>query len=116
MPLSLFFSRLYLVWHILCFIEGKARVSDRFTRSNQEDNMHFLHHTLSTEVRRDVDHNNRRRVLARISTLSEVFWFCLSFFLFLLMGPFSVFAVLIGLFSLTGEAQRDRMVEPEPIG
>ncbi len=49
------------------------------------------------------------------SKLSELFWFCLSFLLFLLMGPFSVFAVIIGLCSLAGEKNRSTMTEPASI-
>lgn len=47
--------------------------------------------------------------LARVmGQLSEPFWFALSLILFIAMGPFSVIAVLIGLYSLaTREYEKD---------
>ena len=47
-----------------------------------------------------------------VSRYSEGVWFCLSFILFLVMGPFSVFAVLVGLYSLATGEQKEKMVEP----
>ncbi len=49
---------------------------------------------------------------AHLSQISEGFWFCLSFILFILLGPFSAIVVLIGLGSLAGEDKRQSMVEP----
>ncbi|WP_028317423.1 hypothetical protein [Desulfobulbus elongatus] len=51
-------------------------------------------------------------VRAHLSQITEFFWFCLSFILFLLMGPFSAVVVLIGLGSLASEEKRERMREP----
>lgn len=54
---------------------------------------------------------NRAKSLA--ARLSEPFWFCLSFLLFIVMGPFSAIAVLIGLWSLASSDEcKDNMVEP----
>jgi hypothetical protein len=51
-------------------------------------------------------------VRAHLAQISESFWFGLTFLLFLLLGPFSVIAVLIGLGSLASEENRERMNEP----
>lgn len=48
----------------------------------------------------------------RLSALSERFWFALSFILFVVMGPFAVFAVLLGLFSLAKEQRSKEAAEP----
>jgi len=52
----------------------------------------------------------------RLSTLaarwSEPFWLCVSFLLFIVMGPFSVIAVLYGLWSLANGENREKMIEP----
>jgi small neutral amino acid transporter SnatA (MarC family) len=50
--------------------------------------------------------------LTQAARLSEPFWFCLSFLLFLVMGPFSVIAVVYGLWSLASEENRQKMIEP----
>ncbi len=44
---------------------------------------------------------------------SEVFWLATSFILFLLMGPFSVIAVVPALCSLGSEKFRNNMREPQ---
>jgi hypothetical protein len=49
----------------------------------------------------------------RMGQLSEAFWFTLSLCLFVIMGPFSVFAVIIGLHQLAGKS--DTQKEPEPV-
>jgi hypothetical protein len=51
-------------------------------------------------------------IRAHLAQISESFWFGLTFVLFLLMGPFSAIAVLIGLGSLANEENRARMNEP----
>ena len=47
-----------------------------------------------------------------ISTWSETIWLCITFLLFILMGPFSVIAVAYGLWALSSEENRERMSEP----
>lgn len=44
--------------------------------------------------------------------ISESFWFCLTFCLFVLMGPFSAIVALIGLSSLASKEKREKMSEP----
>ncbi len=73
------------------------------------------HHMLTGTVKGDSGHSLLKRALARVSALSEYFWFCLSFLLFIIMGPFSAIAVVIGLCSLAGEENRSRMIEPESV-
>lgn len=52
---------------------------------------------------------------AHLAHIIESFWFCLTFVLFLLMGPFSAVVVLIGLGSLASEENRAKMSEPAPL-
>ncbi len=78
--------------------------------------MSILQQTITTDQKKDGDFSlvNRARSLA--AKLSESFWFCLSFLLFIVMGPFSAIAVLIGLWSLASSDEcKDNMVEPESI-
>ncbi len=55
---------------------------------------------------------NLKAVTQTIQRYSEIFWFCTAFVLFLLMGPFSVIAVVPALFSLSSEKHRRNMREP----
>ncbi|MCK5194532.1 MAG: hypothetical protein KAQ71_12030 [Desulfobulbaceae bacterium] len=48
----------------------------------------------------------------RFAHLSETFWFCLSLLLFVVMGPFSVFAVVLGLWSLAKNDKARESSEP----
>ena len=47
-----------------------------------------------------------------ITTWSETIWLGITFLLFILMGPFSVIAVVYGLWALSSEENRERMCEP----
>ena len=51
-------------------------------------------------------------IRAHLAQISEFLWFCLTFILFVLLGPFSAIVALIGLGSLASEENRERMVEP----
>lgn len=53
-----------------------------------------------------------RTMANRISRVSETLWLCITLLLFIAMGPFSVIAVVYGLWSLATGEKRDRMVEP----
>jgi len=79
--------------------------------------MSILQQTITTDLKEKdggLPLINRARSLA--ARLSESFWFCLSFLLFIVMGPFSVIAVLIGLWTLASSDEcRDKMVEPASI-
>ena len=63
----------------------------------------------------DGGHSLLKRTMSFLSSLSEPFWFCVSFLLFLLMGPFSAIAVIIGLCSLASEENRNKMIEPASV-
>jgi hypothetical protein len=51
-------------------------------------------------------------IASRWARISEIFWFCVSFCLFILMGPFSVIAVIGGLHSLAKSTQNSAQPEP----
>lgn len=71
--------------------------------------------TLTKAMTNDGGHSLLRKTMAVLSTLSEPFWFCLSLLLFLLMGPFSAVAVVIGLCSLASKDCREKMSEPASV-
>ena len=50
----------------------------------------------------------------RLKGMSEGFWFVTTLLLFLVMGPFSALAAVIGVFSVIPNAENAR--EPEAIG
>lgn len=53
-----------------------------------------------------------KSLLSRISRLSESIWLGITFLLFIIMGPFSVIAVLYGLWSLATGENKERMIAP----
>ncbi len=71
-------------------------------------------HTLTNAMTNDGGHSLLQKTMRFFSSLSEPFWFCLSFLLFLLMGPFSAVAVLFGLCTLAKE-NKSKMIEPASI-
>lgn len=60
-------------------------------------------------------HSVIARVHNRFARLGEIFWFCLALLLFVLLGPFSIIAVIIGLFSLAGTKENRQAVKPASI-
>lgn len=48
----------------------------------------------------------------RIARLSEFIWLCITFLLFIVMGPFSVIAVVYGLWALATGENKEKMIEP----
>ena len=74
--------------------------------------MNILLHSQTSKPGNDGGHSPATWVRAHLSQITESFWFCLTFVLFLLMGPFSAVAVLIGLGSLASEENRAQMTEP----
>ena len=77
--------------------------------------MTHTHHILTGTIKHESGHTLLKMAWARLAAVSEYFWFCLSFLLFVIMGPFSAIAVVIGLCSLASDENRNRMVEPESI-
>jgi len=69
-----------------------------------------LHQTNQSE--NDGGHLPTTWIREHLAQITESFWFGLTFVLFLLMGPFSVVAVLIGLGSLGNAENREQMTEP----
>ena len=53
-----------------------------------------------------------KSLFSKVSGLSETIWLCITFFLFVLMGPFSVIAVVYGLWTLGSAENREKMTEP----
>ena len=74
--------------------------------------MNTIHHLLISQAKGDTGTTLLQRMRTLVSRMSEPFWFCLSFILFLLTGPFSIIAVLYGLWSLGNVENRQKMIEP----
>lgn len=74
--------------------------------------MNTTHHIHTGRAKIAAEHTPMKRALAQLSKISEPFWLCLSFGLFLIMGPFSIIAVLYGLWSLASDENRQKMIEP----
>lgn len=74
--------------------------------------MNTLPHNPTSRTENDGGRSLSTRVRTHLAHITESFWFCLTFVLFLLMGPFSAIVVLIGLGSLASEENRARMNEP----
>lgn len=65
-----------------------------------------------TYNKNNADYISKDQQTSLLSRCSECFWFCLSFILFIVMGPFSAVAVVVALFSLAGKENQSKMVEP----
>lgn len=52
------------------------------------------------------------KVDKKTKPVSEIFWFTTTFILFVIMGPFSAIAAVIGVFSCL--PNNEKGVEPEP--
>lgn len=63
-------------------------------------------------LKSSLSHSGLQWLKSHTRQLAESFWFCLTFCLFVLMGPFSAVAVLIGLGSLASKEKREKMPEP----
>ncbi|MGW8161837.1 MAG: hypothetical protein ACWGN1_06280 [Desulfobulbales bacterium] len=74
--------------------------------------MNAIHQLTTGPTSRGTSSSLFHRLSALAAKSSEPFWLCLSFLLFIVMGPFSVIAVLYGLWSLATGENRERMAEP----
>ena len=74
--------------------------------------MSALIHLLSKSQTNPEQKSFLTRLHDRFSQLSEKFWFCLSLLLFVVMGPFSVLAVIVGLWSLANNDKVKESAEP----
>lgn len=77
--------------------------------------MNSLQHQQTNRSENDGGHFRAPWIRVHLAQIVESFWFCLTFVLFLLLGPFSAIAVLIGLGSLGNAENRERMIEPASI-
>lgn len=77
--------------------------------------MNIMPHSQADRRENDGGRSLLTWVRAPLTHIIESFWFCLTFVLFLLMGPFSAVVVLIGLGSLASEENRAKMSEPAPL-
>ncbi|MEW6519448.1 MAG: hypothetical protein C4531_17630 [Desulfurivibrio sp.] len=75
--------------------------------------MSALIHLLSTCQSKNEKKSIVTKLADSMGKLSEAFWFTLSLCLFIIMGPFSIFAVIIGLHSLA--TKNGNQNEPEPV-
>jgi hypothetical protein len=75
--------------------------------------MSALIHPLTTYQSKNEKKSIITKLADKMSQLSEAFWFTLSLCLFIIMGPFSIFAVMIGLHSLA--TKNENQNEPEPV-
>jgi hypothetical protein len=74
--------------------------------------MRALHHTQAGNHEKQENDSLCKNLLSRISELSEIIWLCITFLLFIVMGPFSVIAVIYGLWALATGENKERMIEP----
>lgn len=74
--------------------------------------MSAINHLTTSQAKDGTSTTLFQRLSALASRLSEPFWLCISFLLFIVMGPFSVIAVLYGLWSLANGENREKMTEP----
>ena len=74
--------------------------------------MRALHHTQAGHQVSEGHVSLYKSLMSKISELSEMIWLCITFFLFILMGPFSVIAVIYGLWALATGENKERMTEP----
>lgn len=74
--------------------------------------MSALIHLLADHHRKQQEKSIYTRMAAFISKISEPFWFVFSFVLFLVMGPFSIIAVVAGLYQLSVNARNQKSPEP----
>ncbi len=75
--------------------------------------MSALIHLLAASQRKFEKKSLVAKLTERMNQLSEPFWFVLALILFMLMGPFSVIAVIVGLYQLT--VNNSSLKEPESI-
>ena len=110
-----YFPFLFFFWHISCDHKDKR---DKYHPAKRREGgvMSILQQAFTTDQKKDGGLSLINRAKSPAARFSESFWFCLSFLLFIVMGPFSVIAVLIGLWSLASNDEcKDNMVEPANI-
>ena len=81
-------------------------------RTQKETKMKALDHSQANHHGSKENSSILNGVRNLISTWSETIWLSVTFLLFLLMGPFSVIAVIYGLWALSNGENKERMIEP----
>ena len=74
--------------------------------------MSAIHHSITGQTKDGTVASIIQRIQKTAARISEPFWFSIAFLLFLVMGPFSVVAVVYGVWSLASGENREKMVEP----
>jgi len=76
------------------------------TKMRALDHPHAGHHGSTAQI------SLFKSISNRFAQFSETIWLCITFLLFIVMGPFSVIAVVYGLWALATGENKERMVEP----
>ena len=74
--------------------------------------MNAIHHLITGHANGGTGYTLLRHMANMAARASEPFWLCLTFLLFIIMGPFSVIAVVYGLWALAHGENREKMTEP----
>ena len=74
--------------------------------------MNAINQNITSRQRVEAHFPVLKKIANKISQLSETLWLCITFLLFIAMGPFSVIAVVYGLWSLASGENKEKMVEP----
>jgi hypothetical protein len=82
------------------------------SRTQKETRMRALEHIQAGHHESEEHVSLFKSLLSRISELSEPIWLFITLLLFIIMGPFSVIAVLYGLWALATGEIKEKMVEP----
>lgn len=94
---------------------AKERVNNKEavdSRTQKETTMNAINHSITKGQRVEAHIPVLKKLSNRLSQLSEALWLCITFLLFIAMGPFSIIAVFYGLWSLASSENREKMVEP----
>jgi len=81
-------------------------------RTQKEAKMRAIDHTHTGNHGSTGEASLVSSLMDRVSQFSESIWLGITFLLFIVMGPFSVIAVVYGLWSLGTSENRDKMLEP----
>jgi hypothetical protein len=82
------------------------------SRTQKETKMKAINQSITKGLKVEATLPVLKSLANKISQLSEVLWLCITFLLFIAMGPFSVIAVIYGLWSLSTSENREKMTEP----
>lgn len=102
----------FSIWHIACDEKGEQDEDSLSQGRKKEETMSAIHDFITGQTKDGTEASIVHRINHILARMSEPFWFAVAFLLFLAMGPFSVIAVVYGLWSLASGENRERMVEP----